>query len=327
MMLFRTLSVSAFTAAVLLSCLPAEGAVAEPLHPSGTGAQQTLARTDQSIIHYYRIPPVNTEHDSTLLYILQGSDCNSVINNNAILTDYRNVWPAADLLLIEKYGIDHTLPFNADAGRADCPAAYLQHDNPQQRVADSGAVLNRLLADNRYQRLILLGGSEGALIANLISKARHDITATIAFNGGGRWFIDDVLHSINATVPVADERVAAIQGFREFAEHIQQPAADDIVVSGHGINWWRQMLALDQQAVLQTIASPLLIIQSQRDQSVSPGQVETMMNALKDAGKHNIRFIRYPSLNHQLNNTDGSSGRLQVIQDIALWLKTIGENQ
>ncbi|WP_430460325.1 prolyl oligopeptidase family serine peptidase [Thalassolituus sp. LLYu03] len=319
---------------------------------------QRLSRDDQSDILFYVLPAA--QRDGTLLYILQGSDCNSVLTNDAILSGFRQVWPAADLLLIEKYGINRTLAYSADAERPDCPAGTLRHDHPQQRLTDSMLVLNQLMASGAYQRLIILGGSEGAVIANLISAQRADIAATIVFNGGGRRFIDDVLHSIKASVPEGPERTGAINGFMAFANSLdaepialrphksspekesrseqkvankqkdegasEQSAHENTIVSGHGIHWWQQMLALDQQSILQSVDSPVLIIQSQQDKSVAPEQVDLMLKALTQAGKNNIHYRMYPELDHQLKKPNGLNNRAWVINDISGWLTPILQN-
>lgn len=128
---------------------------------------RTASRDDGSFISYYLVQHL---HDTdTLLLILQGSDCNSVLKIESILTEYKNVWPEADVLLIEKYGINRKLKYSKDAERKDCPAQYLEKDNPTQRVADIKAVLGIVRKDGQYKKLILLGGSEGAVIANLVS--------------------------------------------------------------------------------------------------------------------------------------------------------------
>lgn len=157
---------------------------------------RTASRDDGSPISYYL---AQHSHDAdTLLLILQGSDCNSVLNIDSILSDYKDVWPEADILLVEKYGINRKLKYSTGQARKNCPAQYLEKDSPAQRVADIKAVLDIVRKDGQYKTFILLGGSEGAVIANLVSADVDYIDATVAFNGGGRWFIDDVSYSISA---------------------------------------------------------------------------------------------------------------------------------
>ncbi|UCM50630.1 alpha/beta hydrolase family protein [Aeromonas caviae] len=281
---------------------------------------RTVSRDDGSFISYYL---VQHAHDTdTLLLILQGSDCNSVLNIDSILTEYKNVWPEADVLLIEKYGINRKLKYSKDAERKDCPAQYLEKDNPAQRVADINTVLDIVRKDGQYKKLILLGGSEGAVIANLVSADIDSIDATIAFNGGGRWFIDDVSHSIAVKHKNPEEARKEIDDFRGFAEHVLNNEPFELDVSGHGYHWWQQMLSIDQLDTLKKVKSPLLIIQGGRDTSVSPQKTDEMMQRLEELGKSNIEYRRYEALDHGLKNSDGKSLRKEVIRDINIWLRS-----
>ncbi|MGL6522655.1 alpha/beta hydrolase family protein [Aeromonas dhakensis] len=287
-------------------------------------AQEVMTRTanrdDGSPISYYLVP---YSHDpDTLLLILQGSDCNSVLNIDSILSDYKNVWPEADVLLIEKYGIDRTLKYSTDPARKDCPAQYLEKDSPAQRVADIKAVLDTVRKNGQYKTLILLGGSEGAVIANLVTAAVDYIDATVAFNGGGRWFIDDVSHSIAVKHNNPEEARKEIDGFKGFAQHVLNSKPFDLEVSGHGYHWWQQMLSIDQLDTLKKVKSPLLIMQGGMDTSVSPQKTDEMMQRLKDLGKNNIEYRRYEALDHGFKDSDGKSQRKEVVKDINIWLRS-----
>ncbi|MFQ2504126.1 alpha/beta hydrolase family protein [Aeromonas caviae] len=281
---------------------------------------RTASRDDGSPISYYLVQ--HAHGADTLLLILQGSDCNSVLKIEAILTEYKNVWPEADVLLIEKYGINRKLKYSSDPARKDCPAQYLEKDNPAQRVADIKAVLDTVRKDGQYKRFILLGGSEGAVIANLVTADVDYIDATIAFNGGGRWFIDDVSHSIAVKHKNPEEARKEIDDFRGFAEHVLNNEPFELDVSGHGYHWWQQMLSIDQLDALKKVKSPLLIIQGGRDTSVSPQKTDEMMQRLEELGKSNIEYRRYEALDHGLKDSDGKSQRKKVVSDINFWLRS-----
>ncbi len=281
---------------------------------------RTASRDDGSFISYYL---VQHAHDTdTLLLILQGSDCNSVLKIESILTEYKNVWPEADVLLIEKYGINRKLKYSTDPARKDCPAQYLEKDNPAQRVADINTVLDIVRKDGQYKKLILLGGSEGAVIANLASADIDSIDATIAFNGGGRWFIDDVSHSIAVKHKNPEAARKEIDGFKGFAEHVLNNKPFELDVSGHGYHWWQQMLSIDQLDILKKVKSPLLVVQGGMDTSVSPQKTDEMMQRLKELGKSNIEYRRYEALDHGLKDSDGKSQRKKVVSDINFWLRS-----
>lgn len=281
---------------------------------------RTVSRDDGSFISYYLVQHL---HDTdTLRLILQGSDCNSVLKIDSILTEYKNVWPEADVLLIEKYGINRKLKYSTDSARKDCPAQYLEKDNPAQRVADIKTVLDIVRKDGQYKTFILLGGSEGAVIANLVSADIDSIDATIAFNGGGRWFIDDVSHSIAVKHNNPDEARKEIDDFKGFAEHVLNSKPFELDVSGHGYHWWQQMLSIDQLDILKKVKSPLLIIQGGIDTSVSPQKTDELVQRLEELGKSNIEYRRYEALDHGLKNSDGKSLRKEVIRDMNIWLRS-----
>jgi dienelactone hydrolase len=282
-----------------------------------------LDRTDGSKINYYIIKQPDKSPADVLLVIFQGSDCNSVLNIKSIFSDYRNIWPKADLLLVEKYGIDSSLSYNINTERKDCPTLYLQHDNPKQRVLDIKRVLDQVQQRHAYRAVIVMGGSEGGVIANLFSAKVDYLDATIAFNGGGRWFIDDVLHSISSGYDDSEAARASLEDFKEFAQHILNSEPSDLVVSGHGYEWWRQMLMIDQLDVLQKVNSPLLIVQGGADLSVSPDKVGEMLEALKQSESENIEHIIYDKLDHGFRNRDGGYERQRVVTDIHAWLKIV----
>lgn len=281
----------------------------------------TAQRIDGSKINYYLFDQSQKLSSDTLLLILQGSSCNSVLQIESIFSDYKDVWPKTDLLLIEKYGIDKELSYNSDAERKDCPIQYFQKDSPGQRIIDINIVINTVRKDRKYSKFIVLGGSEGAVIANLLSASIDYVDATISFNGGGRWFIDDVLHNIASQYENSDEARESIEGFKGFSEHVLNSKPFSLEVSGHGYNWWHQMLSIDQLDVLQKINSPLLIVQGGIDLSVSPKKVDEMILESRESGKENIDYLTYEKLDHGFNSADGQSERKKVIADMKAWLK------
>ena len=282
-------------------------------------------RPDKSKVLYYLLEPPNITDSDSLLLVLQGSDCNSALRIESIRSKFWKVWPTADLLLVEKIGINNTLPYSTDIDqidRKDCPELYLHKDSPKQRVEDIQLVLNKLRKQNNYSTIIVIGGSEGAFVANLLTSSVNYIDATISFNGGGRWFIDDVLHNMNSSFRSEDELNREVKEFKNFASRIVNNPPFDIVASGHGYRWWHESLSIDQYSVLMDVETPLLIVQGGKDKSVSPVKVEDMVKALKSEAKENIEYFLYEDLDHAFNGTDGKSSLNVVIEDMKIWLNT-----
>ncbi|AOE98543.1 alpha/beta hydrolase [Serratia marcescens] len=277
-------------------------------------AALTLPREDKSSIRYYLDAAVPGETSPALLVILQGSDCNSV-RHIRLVAPMRQVLPAADLLTVEKYGIDDRLPYSEDVPRRDCPDAFVQRDTPQQRVSDVTQVLQTVIKQNGYRQVAVLGGSEGAVIANLVTASSGRIDATLAFSGGGRWFIDDVRHS--AAGAPAEEKA----GLNAFLQQVLAAPPFPLNASDHGYGWWHGMLSIDQLATLRSIKTPVLIVQGGQDRAVSPGAVGKMIAELRAAGKTNITYRNYSALDHVMRRENGDSEMTRVVADMRAWLE------
>ncbi|KDM93528.1 alpha/beta hydrolase family protein [Photobacterium galatheae] len=277
---------------------------------------ETFKRADGSAITYY----LKGGGGDKLLVLIQGSDCNSVYHNDTINLQFSQVMDDADILTVEKYGIDQHLVWRSEAEREDCPESYLKHDSPQQRVKDYRAVIHQLTQAKPYRHVVALGGSEGALVANLLGADSDQIDAVVALNGGGRFFIDDVLYNMQSQMP-PDAYPEAEAGFRQFALSVIQNDAMNITVSGHGFPWWKTMLTLDQQSVLAKVTVPLLLIQAEQDINVDPDSFTVMVNALKDT-RPNLQSRTYASLDHRFQDQAGQSHTERVVQDVRQWLMT-----
>ena len=276
-----------------------------------------LERSDGSSIDYY-ITKHSVDSAKTLLLVVQGSDCNSVSRIPSV-NQLKHAWPGADLLLIEKYGISSDLAYSKNVQREDCPSDYLKMDSLEQRVTDILQVIRQVEATGAYDQFLMIGGSEGALVANIVASRSNLIAATVSFNGGGRWFLDDVIHSIQYGKQDSATLRAEIAGFTEMAAQIVANKEMDIEISGHGSRWWRSVLQMDQLKQLAKVESPLLILQSEQDQSVSVKSTDQMIDSLMKSGKENISYKKYADLDHSFRNARGDSKLADVVKDINRW--------
>ena len=279
----------------------------------------SVTREDGSSIHYY-VQRKNTETAArNLVVILQGSDCNSVRHITGIHL-LKNIYPDGDLLTVEKYGITEDFPYSDDAERPDCPKAYITHDSPDQRVSDLERVLTSVRETHEYDKVIVIGGSEGAVVAAMLTAKVNYVDATVMFGGGGRFFLDDVLHSITVTTSSEEEMTRSIEGFTQFAKDIRSSEPFDMEMSNHGYAWWHAMLSLDQEAFLSQINTPVLILQGGQDRSASPEKAAEMVESLKEQGKQNIEYSLYPEYTHSLGLSEGDGFAEDIMTDVTQWL-------
>ena len=299
----------------LLSCLLMAPAMASETQNTGkeTVRTENLARQDGSAVHYYLLHR-QAEPTRKLLVLIQGSDCNSARNNRFMVDTFGGAFPDHDILLVEKYGITDALPFNdRDGERADCPAETMLNDSLSVRVSDYAAVLDRLKGE--YDTVLLLGGSEGATVADHTALASPAVDAVVAVNGGGRFFLDDVTDSFRNSPQQLEE--SQLAGFLAFTDAVKRNEVEnDMLVSQHGMRWWREFLAADAQQVLNGQTKPVLVIQTLNDTNVSVTSFKQMQKAV---GNQMVTFRTFDNLDHYFKDTDGNRHTAQILAVIRDW--------
>ncbi|EBR0130310.1 alpha/beta fold hydrolase [Morganella morganii] len=299
----------------LLSCLLMAPAMASETQNTGkeTVRTENLARQDGSAVHYYLLHR-QAEPTRKLLVLIQGSDCNSARNNRFMVDTFGGAFPDHDILLVEKYGITDALSFNdRDGERADCPAETMLNDSLSVRVSDYAAVLDRLKGE--YDTVLLLGGSEGATVAEHTALASPVVDAVVAVNGGGRFFLDDVTDSFRNSPQQLEE--SQLAGFLAFTDAVKRNEVEnDMLVSQHGMRWWREFLAADAQQVLNGQTKPVLVIQTLNDTNVSVTSFKQMQKAV---GNQMVTFRTFDNLDHYFKDTDGNRHTAQILAVIRDW--------
>ncbi len=302
-------------ACALLSCLLMAPVMASETQNTGkeTVRTENLARQDGSAVHYYLLHR-QAEPTRKLLVLIQGSDCNSAKNNRFMVDTFGGAFPDHDILLVEKYGITDALPFNdRDGERADCPAETMLNDSLSVRVSDYAAVLDRLKGE--YDTVLLLGGSEGATVAEHTALASPAVDVVVAVNGGGRFFLDDVTDSFrNSPQPLEESELA---GFLAFTDAVKRnEVADDMLVSQHGMRWWREFLAADAQQTLNGQIKPVLVIQTLNDTNVSVTSFKQMQKAVENQV---VTFRTFDNLDHYFQDSDGNRHPGEILSVIRDW--------
>ena len=281
-----------------------------------------LEREDGSLITYYLETRNDKKYSKDLFIFFQGSDYNSV-RNIPNMNKIKPILPDADILTIEKYGITDALPYSNDY-RYSFPKEYLDFDNPTQRVSDANMVITSLMKNFSYEKIFVLGGSEGATIAFLLASKYNYVYATITIGSGGRYFIDDIIQTIMCSDELPEEKKKEnIEGIKQFSQYILSHDTLDFSMNDHGFLWWKNMFSLDSQEVINNISTPLLILQGGKDDSASPEKAIEMIQALRQSGKTNIDYLFYPEYDHSLNLSFDDKAAETVFLDIQRWILKI----
>lgn len=270
-------------------------------------ASDTLFRENGTEIRYY----LDNSRGDNLLVIFHGSDCNSVTHMSSVQTIWQGIAPDAALLTIEKYGIDASLRY-ATGEQPHCPTAYLENNTIEQRIDDGVHVVQTLM--DSYQRIMLVGGSEGGSIALGVAAKIQEVHAVLVLNAGSSSFQHDVEYSIIRSVP-EEEKKLVLQEFRQFAAQILESEAPfPVEVSGHGYGFWKDILTRDLLSPLNQISAPVLIMQSTADESVDPLKAQQQIESLISAGADNIQLVMLHGLDHSFRDASGRSKLGDVLE-------------
>ncbi len=170
---------------------------------------------------------------------------------------------------------------------------------------DAAAWLARLRADSRFDRVIALGHSEGALISALAAEtAGADGYVSVA--GAGRRASDLLRWQLQSKLPppllAENERILAdLERGRQVArvpaelEALYRPSVQPYLIS-----WFRY----DPAAVLRGLRMPVLIVQGTTDLQADPSEGNLLHRARPDA-----TYLSVNGMNHVLELVSGGPGQ------------------
>jgi pimeloyl-ACP methyl ester carboxylesterase len=315
--------------AIALIALSALGAN-RPAAENAALVHHAVPRLDGTEISYYLAPNAGGGQQPILL-ILHGSDCNSIANHPRIRR-FERVAPDAVALYIDKYGITTELPWSESDDRNDCPNVYLERNTLNQRVLDILRVVGELRQSAHWWngQLFIVGGSEGAIVAESVAPLVPEAQSLIIFGFGGRWFENDVLHSVQVSLNADGESPQAQAGHLETVRDLLAGALRDRDPAknfwGYSHAWWASMLEFDQLEALRRVRVPVLALQGSKDEDIDVTGAREMMRELQLQGS-SITFLEYDGLNHGFRDAENQSRLDGVIDDMAKWLGDVRHRQ
>ncbi|MCA9775212.1 MAG: hypothetical protein KC800_00790 [Candidatus Eremiobacteraeota bacterium] len=263
---------------------------------AGPLTADTLLRPDSSAIHYYLDEPQQERY--SLVVILQGSECLRVSDK---YPDYieRIVAGGAAALRVEKPGL------HAGVAAGDCPDEYLRLNTPQRRVLDLVMVVSELRKNECWDgRLVLLGGSEGAMIAAMTAPLLPETRGVVLMSGGGGLtFGEEVVESAGRQMldsgmepDKVDEEKVAMRSFLLGLAKNPTPYEEwgsDGKLARNTYLWWAHAVKLRLSDSLRRVEAPILILHGISDQGTPFRSTEILLEELTYSGKTDVEFQPY----------------------------------
>jgi len=185
-------------------------------------------------------------------------------------------------------------------------------------VDDVAAWVTKLRADRRFSRVVVVGHSEGSLLA-LLAAAEVPVDGIVSLEGAGRPALDVIVEQMTAASTPPDEVAAA----KTIASEIRDGKDPGAVPSDlqplfpHYLRTYEQQwFSTDPTAASRAVAAtPLLVVQGGKDIQVS--EVDGQRIAAAHPG---ASYRMFPSMNHVLLDVAGNdrAANLAAYNDTSL---------
>jgi hypothetical protein len=182
-------------------------------------------------------------------------------------------------------------------------------------VADARALVAAVRADRRLDgdRVVMVGHSEGAVVAALTAAADRRVAGAALLAGPGRPIDQVLLEQVARTLArggLTDAEAAAAlarhrAAFAAIRADAPLPDTDEAREWQGGEAWLRSHLRRDVRAAVAAIAPrPLMIAQGGVDRQVTDVDAEALVAAARGAGHATVIDRRYPQLDHLFARSD-----------------------
>jgi len=244
---------------------------------------------DGGYANYYYFDLGNPLAGSPVVFFISGSGCSSVKLRFPNFFDPIKQKLDAYVFVLQKRGIGG----NEDG--ASCSSSFASTDYFDKTVSDQREFINHQLAlQPKVPRVVLLmGASEGAVVAAKIASLDHRIT-NLALIGGGGETIRDNLRTLS-------QRVWFLRSpERNFASIESDPTNTMKNVWGHSYKYWSSILDVNIGSLLISVDIPIVMAMGEQDESVPIEAAYALQKRFGSLEKDNFHLHAFPDADHRL---------------------------
>jgi uncharacterized protein len=172
-------------------------------------------------------------------------------------------------------------------------------------IADDVRAILRFLRtrdDIAGDRIILIGHSEGGLIAPMVAASDPEGILAVVLLAAPAWPGREVIRSQIRVGLAANSALSDAQRGSVAAQRLAR--MDAAAAAG---SWMRFFLDYDPLPAARRLRAPVLILQGQTDEYVLPEHAELLASAMRQGGNSRVNVHMLPNVNHYL--LDGPDGQ------------------
>lgn len=305
---------------VLLGIVGGGQASAQEAVPGIPLVRYSIADASGKAITYYTSQP---PAPAPILLMIQGSGCSLVIKSNGA-SNYSTMYGllriaaegAFTVVVVEKPFAD---PAASGGGGERCSDEFRRSFTAETWLTAIETVLTevRERGDVDTSRQIVLGVSEGAVMASLVAGSDPAITHVIAISGSGTGQLFDFLA---LAYQHCFDRSACLQAIEAQVRAINEdPESADKMAWGHAYRRWSSFLRVDPAEALLDSSARVYIALGTGDNSVPPLSTEVGIAKLMSHGR-DITVRRIADVGHGLATENNDYSVLDaVLREVLDW--------
>ena len=239
---------------------------------------------------YYMVELDRASNPDSIIFFYGGSGCISWRDYLPVFSEEIGI--DARYLALNKRNVD-------DSGRQldKCGDKFHETDNLRQWMSDYMEFISTTLKNLpvKPRNVVLVGISEGGMVAARVARARSDITHLIVIGDGG-WSMRE-----NLGVLMGPEAVS-----REWPKIASDPSSIEKSWLGNTYRYWFDVMDYSPIGDYLALEIPVLIAIGERDKSVPSASALDVQKSATASGKKNIGVVVYPGADHLLRAGDFS---------------------
>lgn len=237
---------------------------------------------------YYSFTLGAPSAESALIFFVSGSGCASVKGRFPGYFDPIQNQLNARVIVLQKRGIEENSTGNT------CSRTFALTDYFDQTVADQTEFINHQLATQPAtpKAIVLMGASEGSVVAAKIASKDSRITHIALIGGGGS--------TVRENLQLLSRRIWYLNGAEDKLTSIAtDPGSTTKSAWGHSYKYWSSLLDVNIGNLLLSIDIPIVMGMGEQDESVPIETAYSLKQSFLKQGKKNFQLYVFPNSDHR----------------------------
>jgi pimeloyl-ACP methyl ester carboxylesterase len=202
-------------------------------------------------------------------------------------------------------------------------SVFRQYETRQRRAADQVAVMDAYLGSSGTLPVLLVGTSQGGVVAADVAASDSRVTHLLLMASGGGWTQAEELEHFVEQEPGTLGMSSVTELAAKFDEIKAAPDSDELW-AGHPFRMWSSYLWFRPMDGLTPLSIPIFLAQGTADRAVPVESARAMRDKFASLGKTNLTYVEYAGLDHHFENAAGESRLIDLQSDAYSWMTDTG---